>query len=69
VVEHEASAFTDAEKKELARMGHALKQVARPYGVMQAITWDPATSKLEAAADPRGVGTGEVKLAAPVAPR
>jgi len=39
--------------------------VAQPYGVMQAIAWDPARGTLEAAADPRGVGTGEVQLATP----
>lgn len=60
VVFYEPGAFTPDEIAGLERMGYTLKE-SRPYGNMQSITWDYQTGKVSAAADPRGVGTAEVK--------
>ena len=60
VVEYESGAFTEAELTRLRAMGHTLKEGSRRWGNMQAITWDYATGKVEAAADPRGEGEGLV---------
>lgn len=62
VVEHEAAAFTGEEAAALRALGHTLKLVPAGYGNLQAIGWDRASDRLEAGPDPRGVGTGEVKL-------
>ena len=60
VVFYEPGAFTPDEIAGLERMGYTLKE-SRPYGNMQSITWDYQTGKVSAAADPRGVGTAEVR--------
>ncbi|MGH8282243.1 MAG: gamma-glutamyltransferase, partial [Gammaproteobacteria bacterium] len=60
VVFYEPGAFTPDEITGLEKMGYTLKET-RPYGNMQAITWDYKTGKVSAAADPRDVGTAEVK--------
>lgn len=60
VVFYEPAAFTPEEIAGLERMGYRLRKVA-PYGNMQAITWDYATGKVSAAADPRDIGTAEVR--------
>jgi gamma-glutamyltranspeptidase/glutathione hydrolase len=60
VVEIEDNTFTADEQKALEAMGYTLKPVGRRYGNLQAVTWDPKTGKVEAAADPRGVGAGKV---------
>jgi len=38
-----------------------LKRIEAGYGNMQAVWWDRSGDRLEAAADPRGVGSGVVK--------
>ncbi|WP_428310306.1 gamma-glutamyltransferase [Hydrocarboniphaga sp.] len=60
VIEIEDNTFTADEQKALAAMGHTLKPVGRRYGNLQAVSWDPKSGKVEAAADPRGVGEGRV---------
>jgi gamma-glutamyltranspeptidase/glutathione hydrolase len=60
VVEYESGAFSEADLSRLREMGHTLKEGSRRWGNMQAITWDYATGKVEAAADPRGEGEGLV---------
>ena len=60
VVFYEPGAFTPDEVTGLGKMGYTLQRVT-PYGNMQAITWDYQTGKVSAAADPRDVGTAEVK--------
>ena len=60
VVEYESGAFTEADITRLRAMGHSLKEGSRRWGNMQAITWDYATGKVEAASDPRGEGEGLV---------
>jgi gamma-glutamyltranspeptidase/glutathione hydrolase len=60
VVEYEKGAFTESEIARLQAMGHKLEEGSRRWGNMEVITWDFASGKVEAAADPRGVGAGMV---------
>ncbi len=60
VVFYEPGALTPDEIIGLGKMGYTLKET-HPYGNMQSITWDYKTGKVSAAADPRDVGTAEVK--------
>ncbi|MGH8280794.1 MAG: gamma-glutamyltransferase [Gammaproteobacteria bacterium] len=60
VVFYEPGAFTPDEISGLKKMGYTLKE-SRTYGNMQSITWDYRNDKVTAAADPRDVGTAEVK--------
>ena len=62
VVQYEPGAFSPTELGRLGTMGHELKPVEAGYGNLQAVLWRPASDTLEAAADPRGVGSGEVRL-------
>lgn len=64
VVQFEPGAFTTEEQTRLAAIGHTLKGLDGSYGNLQVVIWNPATNRLEAAADPRGVGSGEVVLTA-----
>jgi gamma-glutamyltranspeptidase / glutathione hydrolase len=48
---------TEAGKSLLVR-GHQMESTGRRYGNMQAVFWDSRTGKLEAVADPRGIGSG-----------
>ena len=57
---YEPGAFTPDEVAGLEKMGYKLKEI-QPYGNMQSITWDYRTGKVSAAADPRDIGTAEVK--------
>jgi gamma-glutamyltranspeptidase/glutathione hydrolase len=58
----ESGALTDDEKTSLRRRGHALREV-EPYGNMQAIIWNRANGRLDAASDPRGIGLAEERTA------
>jgi gamma-glutamyltranspeptidase / glutathione hydrolase len=60
VVEYEKGALTEEEIARLEAMGHKLEQGSRLWGNMQVITWDFASGKVSAAADPRGEGEGLV---------
>ena len=48
---------TESGKSLLVR-GHQMESTGRRYGNMQAIFWDSRSGKLEAVADPRGIGLG-----------
>ena len=61
LIEYEPEAFSDEVLDALAARGHRLKQLARDYGNMQAIYWDYARERVEAASDPRGIGRAEVR--------
>ena len=61
-VQYEKDAFDSAEQQALSGMGYSLDPVNRNYGNMQVVLWRPKAGTLEAAADPRGVGTGRVVL-------
>jgi gamma-glutamyltranspeptidase / glutathione hydrolase len=60
VVQFEPGAFSADEQAQLAARGHALKPLTATYGNFHAVTWNPATGKVEAASDPRGVGLARV---------
>jgi len=61
LIEYEPEAFSDEVLDALDARGHRLKQLARDYGNMQAIYWDYARERVEAASDPRGIGRAEVR--------
>lgn len=61
VVEHEPGAFSDTEQQALRARGYELKDVGRSYGNQQVLFWDKRDGRLEAASDPRGVGSSEVE--------
>jgi gamma-glutamyltranspeptidase/glutathione hydrolase len=54
-VQHEPGAFTDEEAARLRALGHTLDEIRR-YGNMQALVWNRAAGRVEAASDPRGEG-------------
>ncbi|HEX7045825.1 MAG TPA: gamma-glutamyltransferase [Burkholderiales bacterium] len=59
-VQHEPDAFTPKEQAALERRGHRLRSIGREYGNMQALVWDRAADRVEAASDPRGEGKAAV---------
>jgi gamma-glutamyltranspeptidase / glutathione hydrolase len=59
VLQVEANALAPGEVAALEQRGHTLRTVER-WGNMQAITFDAATGAVNAASDPRGVGSGLV---------
>ncbi|QIZ85702.1 gamma-glutamyltransferase [Bermanella marisrubri] len=61
VIQYEKDSLTLVEIASLKMKGHELKEIQRQYGNMQAILWDKKNNKITAAADPRGVGSAEVR--------
>lgn len=59
-VQYEPHAFAPEAATRLQRKGHALHALTSEYGDMQALVWDKATGRVEAAADPRGEGAAIV---------
>lgn len=60
LVQFEPGALTQDEQTQLAQMGHVLRPLTNTYGNLQAVAWDPASGRVEAASDPRGVGAARV---------
>jgi gamma-glutamyltranspeptidase/glutathione hydrolase len=60
VIQMESNAISEQQVKQLSEMGHSFKPLSNPYGNMQAILWNKATGKIEAASDPRGLGMAKV---------
>jgi len=60
VIEHEEDAFTSTDIADLTFRGHTLKS-RREFGNMQVVIWERQGNKIEAASDPRGMGTAVVK--------
>ena len=56
VLTYEAAALTAAEKTELMKRGHELRE-RETWGNLQVVTFDAATGTVSASSDPRGVGT------------
>jgi gamma-glutamyltranspeptidase/glutathione hydrolase len=54
---YEPGAFSAAEIAGLRGLGHSLQELPRRYGNMQVVTWDRASGRVDAASDPRGIGT------------
>ena len=63
-VQYEAGAFDPAELSSLGAMGYRLDAMNRSYGNMQAVLWRSRDNRLEAAADPRGLGAARVVVTA-----
>ena len=63
----EPGALSEQEQARLTAMGHTLKRMDDGWGNMQAVWWDRANDRLEAASDPRGVGAPAVKRLRPEA--
>lgn len=57
----EGDTLTAQEKEALEAKGHQFREWPAGIGNMQVVTWDYGTNKVEAAADPRGVGAGIVR--------
>lgn len=62
VVEYEGDAFSPALLDTLGQQGYVLKPTSRRYGNLQTVIWRSKTDRLEAAADPRGVGNAVVQV-------
>jgi gamma-glutamyltranspeptidase/glutathione hydrolase len=60
-VQYEPGAFSDALKDDLELRGHVLTELEEPYGNMQIVAWDRRARRVQAASDPRGIGTGLVR--------
>ncbi|TBV02824.1 gamma-glutamyltransferase [Pseudomonas dryadis] len=58
-IEHEAYAFSPAQIAELQARGHRLEALPRVYGNQQVLRWDKASRHVEAASDPRGIGSAD----------
>jgi len=61
VIQYEPEAFSDDVLDGLAMRGHTLQLLGSDYGNMQAIYWDYQRNSVEAASDPRGVGSAQVQ--------
>jgi gamma-glutamyltranspeptidase/glutathione hydrolase len=61
VIQFEPGALSAADQTALAAKGHRLEPLQRPFGNMQAIFWDRAHARVEAASDPRGIGSAWVE--------
>ncbi len=66
LIEHEPATFSAAEIAALQALGHQLKSTERTYGNQQVLLWEKATGQVQAASDPRGIGSSAVM--APVQP-
>jgi gamma-glutamyltranspeptidase/glutathione hydrolase len=58
VVEWEPATFDPSAQQALAAMGYTLKRTDPGYGNMQAVLWQRSSGQLQAASDPRGIGSG-----------
>jgi len=60
-IQFEPDALSAADQAALAAKGHRLEPLQRPFGNMQAIFWDRAHERVQAASDPRGIGSAWVE--------
>ena len=60
LIEHEPDTFSAAEIAALQTLGHRLKSTERTYGNQQVLLWEKATGQVQAASDPRGIGSSAV---------
>lgn len=61
-VQFEPGAFDAEQQEALQKMGYKLDALTHPYGNMQVVLWRPTDGTLQAASDPRAVGTAQVML-------
>jgi len=60
-IQYEPRTFSATERRRLEAKGHRLHEIRDGYGNMQAIYWDRSRNQVQAASDPRGIGTAEVR--------
>ncbi len=60
VIQYEPGAFSASVQETLQSMGHQLMPLEDRYGNMQAVFWAYGENRVEAASDPRGIGTARV---------
>ncbi len=60
-IQYEPGGLSKALRKGLAEMGHRFEEVGRRYGDMHAVVWECRDGTVEAAADPRGIGSARVR--------
>jgi gamma-glutamyltranspeptidase/glutathione hydrolase len=60
-LQSEPAALTAGQAEELQARGHRVDLVADGFGNMQAVFWDRAANRVQAASDPRGRGDAEVR--------
>ena len=61
VIQYEPGAFSPQIQKALKGRGHELEAMTSSWGNMQAVYFDYASGKVEAASDPRGGGLASVR--------
>jgi gamma-glutamyltranspeptidase/glutathione hydrolase len=61
VIQFEPEAIDALLQEDLAALGHALSEQSQTYGNMQAVQWHKRAGRVEAASDPRGVGSAEMR--------
>ncbi|MEW5972254.1 MAG: hypothetical protein AB1713_00680 [Pseudomonadota bacterium] len=61
MLQHEPGALDESTRKGLAARGHVLRE-QQPWGNMQAVLWDRARGRMEAASDPRVEGMAAVRV-------
>ena len=61
MIQYEPGAFSQPVLEALEAKGHNLKTLDNGYGNMQAVYWDYDNHRVEAASDPRGVGSAQVQ--------
>ena len=59
-IQHERGAFSAAQADDLQLRGHSLSE-RDDYGNMQVVIWERKTNTIDAASDPRGIGSAVVK--------
>ncbi|RRQ22158.1 gamma-glutamyltransferase [Thiohalobacter thiocyanaticus] len=60
-IQFEPEAFDADRQFRLEAIGHTLEPLEDTYGNMQAILWNRTTGEVQAASDPRGIGTARVR--------
>lgn len=60
VIEHEPNTFSAKQIAELEARGYRLKALNRQYGNQQVLFWHKQSNLVEAASDPRGIGSAVV---------
>ncbi|TWC37721.1 gamma-glutamyltransferase 1 [Pseudomonas sp. SJZ079] len=59
-IQHEPDTFSPAQIADLQARGHQLKALDRSYGNQQVLFWNKQNKRVEAASDPRGIGTSAI---------
>lgn len=59
-IELEPGALSAEERLYLTARGHRLQPLEQPFGNMQAIYWDKESGRVQAASDPRGIGSARL---------